>query len=60
MLYFGVALVTPQTGKSIGEVVIELLADWTKIFIGLVIPLLAVASVIETYITPTILHAVIK
>jgi len=60
MLYFGVALVTPQTGKSIGEVIIELLADWTKIFIGLVIPLLAVASVIETYITPAILHAVIK
>jgi uncharacterized membrane protein SpoIIM required for sporulation len=60
MLYFGAALVTPQTGKSMGEVVIELLADWTKIFIGLVVPLLAVAAVIEAYVTPVILGLAIK
>ena len=34
VLYMGVAIVTPQTGKSMGEVILELLADWTKIFIG--------------------------
>jgi stage II sporulation protein M len=55
VLYIGVALVTPQTGKSMGEVLIELLADWVKIFIGIVIPLLAVAALIEAYITPAIL-----
>jgi uncharacterized membrane protein SpoIIM required for sporulation len=55
VLYIGVALVTPQTGKSMGEVVIELLADWAKVFLGVVVPLLALASVIEAYITPTIL-----
>lgn len=59
-LYIGVTIVTPQTGKSMGEVILDLLADWTKIFIGLVVPLLAVAAVIEAYITPGILLSVLK
>jgi uncharacterized membrane protein SpoIIM required for sporulation/ABC-type transport system involved in multi-copper enzyme maturation permease subunit len=55
VLYIGVTLVTPQTGKSMGEVLISLFADWTKIFVGLVVPLLAIAAVVEAYITPAIL-----
>jgi uncharacterized membrane protein SpoIIM required for sporulation len=55
MLRICVVLVTPQMGRSFGEVVLELLADWTKIAVGLVIPLLFVAAVIETYITPVLL-----
>jgi len=54
-LYMGAVIVTPQTGKSMGEVIIELLADWTKIFLGVVVPLLAVAAVIEAYVTPGLL-----
>ena len=54
-LYMGAAIVTPQTGKSMGEVLIELFAEWVKIFIGVVVPLLAVAAVIEAYITPGLL-----
>jgi stage II sporulation protein M len=57
-LYMGAALVTPQTGKSMGEVIIELLADWVKIFLGVVVPLLAVAAVIEAYVTPGLLLSV--
>ena len=57
MLRIGVVLVTPQMGRSFGEVVLELLADWTKIAIGLVVPLLLIASVIETYVTPVLLAA---
>ncbi|HVN15294.1 MAG TPA: stage II sporulation protein M [Anaerolineales bacterium] len=60
VLRIGVALVTPQVGKSMGEVLIELLADWAKVFIGLIIPLLAVAAVIETYVTPVILSTIFK
>lgn len=60
VLRIGVVLVTPQLGKSMGDVVIELLANWAKVFIGLVIPLLAVAALIETYITPVILLSVLK
>lgn len=55
VLYIGAAIVTPQTGKSMGEVLLELLADWAKLFVGLVVPLLAVAALIEAYVTPSIL-----
>ncbi|MBI2332455.1 MAG: stage II sporulation protein M [Chloroflexi bacterium] len=59
VLYIGAGLVTPQNGKSMGEVVIELMADWAKIFVALVVPLLAIAALIEAYVTPTILLRVI-
>lgn len=55
MLRIGVVLVTPQMGRSLGEVVLEALADWTKIAVGLVLPLLLIAAVIETYVTPVLL-----
>jgi stage II sporulation protein M len=55
MLRIGVVLVTPQIGRSMGEVVLEQLADWTKIAIGVVLPLLLIAAVIETYVTPLLL-----
>lgn len=60
ILRVGVALVTPQTGKSIGQVVLELLADWAKIFVGIVLPLLAIAAVVETYVTPALLTTLVK
>ena len=60
MLYMGVSIVTPQTGKSMGEVILELLADWTKIFLGIVVPLLAAAAVIEAYVTPVLLAGTLK
>jgi uncharacterized membrane protein SpoIIM required for sporulation len=55
MLRIGVVLVTPQVGRSMGEVVLEQLADWTKIAIGVVLPLLLIAALIETYVTPLLL-----
>jgi uncharacterized membrane protein SpoIIM required for sporulation/ABC-type transport system involved in multi-copper enzyme maturation permease subunit len=55
MLRIGVVLVTPQTTRSLGEVVLELLADWTKVVVGVVVPLLLVAALIETYVTPVLL-----
>jgi len=58
VLYMGASIVTPQTGKSMGEVILELLADWVKIFLGVVVPLLAIAAVIEAYITPGLLLSV--
>ena len=60
ILRIGAVLVTPQLGKSMGQLALELLADWAKVFIGVVIPLLAVAAVIEAYITPMILAAALK
>jgi stage II sporulation protein M len=59
VLYIGASIVTPQTGKSMGEVILELLADWVKIFLGVVVPLLAIAALIEAYITPGLLLRVL-
>lgn len=58
VLYIGAAIVTPQTGKSMGEVIIGLMADWAKLFVGVVVPLLAIAATIEAYVTPGILMQV--
>lgn len=55
MFKAGARLVTPQPDKSLGEVLIVSLADWSRIFIGLVLPLLAVAAVIEIYVTPALI-----
>jgi uncharacterized membrane protein SpoIIM required for sporulation/ABC-type transport system involved in multi-copper enzyme maturation permease subunit len=52
MFKVGAQLVTPQTEKSLGEVLLLSLADWFRVFIGLVVPLLAIAAIIEVYITP--------
>jgi uncharacterized membrane protein SpoIIM required for sporulation len=56
MLKVGAQLVTPQTEKSLGETLLLSLADWFRIFIGLVLPLLAIAAVIEVYVTPIFIH----
>jgi uncharacterized membrane protein SpoIIM required for sporulation len=58
MLRVGALLVTPQPDKSLGEVLLLSLADWTRVFVGLVLPLLAVAAVMEIYLTPLLLEKV--
>jgi uncharacterized membrane protein SpoIIM required for sporulation len=54
-LYIGVILVTPRSQRTLGEVLIEALADWVKIGIGIVLPLLTIAAIIETWVTPALL-----
>jgi uncharacterized membrane protein SpoIIM required for sporulation/ABC-type transport system involved in multi-copper enzyme maturation permease subunit len=60
ILYIGVVLVTPRPQKTLGEVLIEAIADWARIGIGLVLPLLTIAAIIETWVTPALLLSVIK
>ncbi|HUF00745.1 MAG TPA: stage II sporulation protein M, partial [Anaerolineales bacterium] len=55
VLKVGAQLVTPQPDKSLGEVLLVSLADWFRIFIGIVLPFLAIAAVIEIYITPLLI-----
>jgi len=55
MLKAGAQLVTPQPDKSLGEVLILSLADWSRVFIGLVLPLLVVAAIVEIYLTPVLI-----
>ncbi len=60
VLRIGAVLVTPQSGRSLGVVVLEVLADWLKVTMGVVVPLLAIAAIIEAYLTPVILLSVLK
>lgn len=55
MLKVGAQLVTPQPDKSLGEILLISLADWFRVFVGIVLPFLAVASLIEIYITPVLI-----
>ena len=55
MLKVGAQLVTPQPDKSLGETVLIALADWLRVFLGIVLPFLAVAALIEIYLTPQLI-----
>jgi uncharacterized membrane protein SpoIIM required for sporulation len=55
ILQSGLVLVTPQAGRTVGEVLIEALADWLRVIVGLAIPMLVIAAYIESQITPQLL-----
>lgn len=52
IIRFGVILVTPGQDQTIGEAWLRSLADWVKIMIGLVLPLLLGAAILEVWVTP--------
>ena len=54
IIRLGLTLVTPNKDHTIGEAWIRTLADWTRLILFLVIPLLVVASFVEVFITPRI------
>jgi stage II sporulation protein M len=60
IMYIGIYLATPRPQRTLGEVLIEAIADWMKIGIGLVLPLLTIAAIIETWITPALLTIAMK
>jgi uncharacterized membrane protein SpoIIM required for sporulation len=55
IFYIGIALVTPRSHQTLGEVLIHASADWMKVSVGLVVPLLTLAAAIETWVTPVLL-----
>ena len=60
IMQVGIVLVTPRPQQTLGEALIEAIADWARIGVGLVLPLLTIAAVIETWITPFLLASVLK
>jgi uncharacterized membrane protein SpoIIM required for sporulation/ABC-type transport system involved in multi-copper enzyme maturation permease subunit len=60
VLYIGIILVTPRPQRTLGEVLIEAIADWMKIGLGLVLPMLTIAAFIETWVTPALLSFFLK
>lgn len=54
ILRMGASLAAPALGKSITEGILRSLADWAKILLGFVIPLLAIAAIVEVMVTPRV------
>lgn len=54
VLKIGAGLAKPDNQRSVSEVWLSLLADWAKVMIGVVIPLLILAAIVEVWITPRI------
>ncbi len=54
VLHAGASIAQPTVGKTVGETWLEAVADWAKVMVGIVIPLLFVASAIEIWVTPRI------
>jgi len=53
----GATFMSPPRGMTIGEGWLWALADFVKVFLALVLPLLAIAAVVEVYMTPlVVLH----
>ena len=51
-LRLGAVVMSPSDSGSAGEHFVQALADWVKVFVFLVVPLLLVAAVVEAHLTP--------
>lgn len=54
ILKLGMVFISPPEGKSLGETWVQGLAEWTRISLGIVLPLLIIAAFVEAFLTPKI------
>jgi uncharacterized membrane protein SpoIIM required for sporulation len=54
ILHLGMSLVSPPAGESLGESWLTALAEWCRVSLGVVLPLLVVAAAIEVFVTPLV------
>jgi uncharacterized membrane protein SpoIIM required for sporulation len=54
LLFMGAKVAAPSRGLSIGDSWVMGLAEWLKVYLGVVLPLLILASVMEVFVTPQI------
>lgn len=50
----GAVLLTPTPRQTIGEAWVAALAEWSRVMVGMVIPLLILAALVEALLTPRI------
>lgn len=61
ILNLGATLASPsQEGKTLGEAWLIALARWTKIMLGVVIPLFLAAALVEVFVTPHIAQLILN
>jgi uncharacterized membrane protein SpoIIM required for sporulation len=51
---WGMVVVSPARGRSLGHHWLAGFAEWARLMVGLVVPLLALAAAIEVFVTPWI------
>ncbi len=56
VLRIGALIASPASGKTIGEVVLYGIGEWCRLLIGVILPLLIVAAMVEVWITPQIIY----
>jgi len=54
VLRMGAKLAVPETTRTVSEIWLELFGEWAKIMVGVVIPLLILAAIVEAFLTPKI------
>jgi uncharacterized membrane protein SpoIIM required for sporulation/ABC-type transport system involved in multi-copper enzyme maturation permease subunit len=54
ILQTGAAIAAPSTKYSVGEALLHAIADWARVMIGLVAPLLLIAAALEVLVTPSV------
>lgn len=60
VLRIGASIAAPAPGKTIGEVVLYSIGEWFRYLLGVVIPLLAVAAMMEVWVTPQVIYFLTK
>jgi uncharacterized membrane protein SpoIIM required for sporulation len=58
-LSLGASLISPPPGKTVVDGWLMAMADWFKIFLGVVLPLLIIAATLEALVTPQVVLMVI-
>ena len=53
-LRLGATLTAPAKGRTMSEALLESLADWARVMLALVCPMLLAAAVLEIYVTPRV------
>ncbi|MCL7452434.1 MAG: stage II sporulation protein M, partial [Anaerolineae bacterium] len=53
-LRIGASITAPREGLTVGEGMLAAIADFGKVFVFLVVPLLLLAAAVEAHITPSI------
>ena len=52
ILRMGATLAAPTQGQTIGEAWLHSLADWSRVMVAIVAPLLLLSAILEVFITP--------
>jgi uncharacterized membrane protein SpoIIM required for sporulation/ABC-type transport system involved in multi-copper enzyme maturation permease subunit len=56
ILRLGATIASPAPGRTIGEAWLGAAADWAKVMVGLVLPLLLGAAALEVLVTPRVVY----